>query len=97
MHLWVGFHNNEIFVAILTEIIPYPRHKICRIITTATKTGHDFDEWSPIMYEQVKQYALSEGCVAFEAWVRKGLARKLDWDHEYSVVYKVLNRNKEVL
>ena len=39
MHLWVGFHNNEIFVALLTEIIPYPRHKICRIILQQHKLG----------------------------------------------------------
>ena len=23
-----------------------------------------------------------------EAWTRKGLAKKLDWDHEYSVITK---------
>ena len=49
------------------------------------------------MFQNVEEFALSEGCVALEAWCRKGLARKLDWDHEHSVVYKVLNRNKEVL
>ena len=97
MHLWVGFDNNEIFVALLTEIIDYPRHKICRIITTATQTGHDFDEWYPTMFDNVEKFALSEGCIALEAWCRKGLARKLDWDHEHSVVYKVLNRKQEVL
>ena len=97
MHLWVGFQDNKIFTAIVTEFINYPRHKICRIITTATETGHDLDEWYPTMLEHVGEFALSEGCVALEAWCRKGLARKLDWDHEHSVVYKVLNRNKEVL
>jgi hypothetical protein len=95
MQLWLGFHNNEVFVAVLTEIITYPRHKVCRIITTATQTGHDFDEWSPTMYKHVEDYALSQGCAAFEAWVRKGLVRKLkDWDHEYSVIYKVIKRNE---
>ena len=97
MHLWVGFQNNQIFTAIVTEFINYPRHKICRIITTATETGHDLDEWYPTMLEHVGEFALSEGCVALEAWCRKGLARKLDWDHEHSVVYKVLKPNTEVL
>ena len=97
MHLWVGFQDNQIFTAIVTEIIHYPRHKICRIITTATETGHDLDEWYPTMLKHVEEFALSEGCVALEAWCRKGLARKLDWDHEHSVVYKVIKRNTEVL
>ena len=97
MHLWVGFQNNKIFTAIVTEIINYPRHKICRIITTATETGHDLDEWYPTMLKHVGEFALNEGCVALEAWWRKGLARKLDWDHEHSVVYKVLKPNTEVL
>ena len=97
MQLWVGFDNNEVFVAILTEIITYPRHKVCRVITTATKTGHDFDEWWDTMYHAVEQFALSQGCAAFEAWVRKGLARKLKWDNEYSVIYKALKYNPEVL
>ena len=92
MHLWVGFQDNKIFTAIVTEIINYPRHKICRIITTATETGHDLDEWYPTMLKHVEEFALGEGCVALEAWCRKGLARKLDWDHEHSVVYKVLKQ-----
>jgi len=98
MNLWVGFDDNHrIFVAVLTEIISYPRHKICRVITTATATGHDFDEWFPTMYGIIEKFALSKGCSAFEAWVRKGLARKLKWDHEYSVIYKVLKYKPEVL
>ena len=97
MHLWVGFQDNQIFTAIVTEFINYPRHKICRIITTATETGHDLDEWYPTMLKHVEEFALNEGCVALEAWCRKGLARKLDWDHEHSVVYKVIKRNTEVL
>ena len=97
MHLWVGFQDNQIFTAIVTEIIHYPRHKICRIITTATETGHDLDEWYPTMLKHVEEFALNEGCGALEAWCRKGLARKLDWDHEHSVVYKVLKPNTEVL
>ena len=88
MHLWVGFQDNKIFTAIVTEFINYPRHKICRIITTATQTGHDFDEWYPTMFQNVEEFALSEGCVALEAWCRKGLARKLDWEHNYTVINK---------
>ena len=97
MQLWVGFHNNEVFVAVLTEIITYPRHKICRVITTATESGHHFDEWWDVMYNTIERFALSRGCAAFEAWVRKGLVRKLKWDHEYSVIYKVLKYKTEVL
>ena len=28
------------------------------------------------------------GCNALEAWCRKGLARKLDWEHNYTVIVK---------
>ena len=97
MHLWVGFKDKAVFTAVIVEVIKYPRHKICRIITTATASGHEFDAWYPTMFKNVEKWALSQGCIAFEAWCRKGLARKLKWDHEHAVIYKVLNSNKEVI
>ena len=38
--LWVGFEQESIFTAVVTEVINYPRHKILRIITFATQTGY---------------------------------------------------------
>ena len=82
---------------VIVEVIKYPRHKICRIITAATESGHELDAWYPTMFKNVEKWALSQDCVAFEAWCRKGLARKLKWDHEHAVIYKVLKPNKEVI
>ena len=95
--LWIGIENNSIFSALVSEVINYPRHKILRIITYATITGHGMDEWYESMLEPVEDFARSKGCSALEAWCRKGLTRKLDWDHTYAVVYKRIKPKLEVL
>ncbi len=86
--LWVGFQDDQIFTALITEIIRYPRHNVLRIITFATQTGHDMDIWYSGIMDLLEQYGKVQGCTGIEAWCRKGLARKLDWDHEYAVVFK---------
>jgi|TARA_R100001082_G_C4302706_1_gene133150 hypothetical protein len=96
-NLWVGLENNDIFSAMITEVISYPRHKILRIITYATVTGHGMDEWYDGMIEKLEDFGRAKGCVGLEAWCRKGFTRKLDWDHTYAVVYKRIKPKLEVL
>ena len=88
--LWIGVDDNELFLASLTEIVPYPQHSVLRIITCATKTGYDLDSWYLKNLNQIEQFGLINGCVALEAWARKGLAAKLNWEHEYSVITKTI-------
>ena len=94
--LWVGFDADNparLATAVVTEVIPYPRHRILRIHTWATDTGYDFDVWYQPIVNQLEYYAKSIDCVALEAWCRKGLAKKLKWYNEYSVVVKPINYN----
>ena len=42
--LWIGF-DTDIFLAILTEVVHYPKNKVLRIIAFSTKTGHDMNVW----------------------------------------------------
>ena len=86
--LWVGFDRDDVASAAVSEIIPYPRHRILRVHTWATVTGHDFDIWYPQIIISLEKFAKLTECVALEAWCRKGLARKLDWENEYSVIVK---------
>lgn len=87
--LWIGIDDNGLFLTLLTEIVPYPQHSVVRIITFATKTGHDMDSWYHNL-NQIEQFGLINGCIALEAWTRKGLAEKLNWDYEYAVITKTI-------
>ena len=86
--LWVGTNDDdEIFCAATTEIIGYPRKNVFRIVTFATKSGHDYEIWKDFIHT-IEDCAIVCECTSIEAWVRKGLARKLKWEHEYSVITK---------
>jgi len=86
-HLFIGYDNDEILSALVGEIIPYPQKKTFRIITWSTKSGHDYESWIDL-FDTIEYFAKSKGCDSIEAWTRKGLARKLKWDNEYSVITK---------
>ena len=86
--LWVGFTKDSIATALITEIITYPRHRILRVHTWATDTGHDFNIWYEPSLKALENFAGMLECSALEAWCRKGLARKLDWENEYSVIVR---------
>lgn len=85
--LWLGMKDGEIFCSGVTEIITYPRKRVLRIITFATKSGHDYKHWKDFI-EVIEGFGVRHGCSAIEAWTRKGLAKKLKWDNEYSVITK---------
>lgn len=85
--LWLAAENNDITAAGTTEFSVYPRKKILRIVLFASATGRDFDAFEPFL-EQVEAYGVAHGCTDVEAWVRKGFARKLKWDHEYCIISK---------
>ena len=86
--LWLGASDdNEILAAGTTQVVVYPSKKVLRIILFATKSGRDLELFKPLLEEVIK-YGISYGCSGIEAWVRKGFARKLKWDHEYSIISK---------
>ena len=85
--LWIGINKKKLFCAGITEIITYPQKKVLRIITFSTKPGYHYDLWKDFIYI-LEDYGKHFKCSSIEAWARKGLARKLKWDHEYSVITK---------
>ncbi len=74
--LWIGIKNDTIFCAGTTEVVNYPQKKILRIITFASKTGHDYELWKDFA-DTLENFGTKIGCSSLEAWTRKGLAKKL--------------------
>lgn len=92
IQLWLISREKRIFGAITTEIVVYPQRKHCRIITLA---GNDFESWVPLADTILDAWAAEQGCVAMEAYVRKGFVSKLaplGYRHKYSVVVKGLSK-----
>ena len=91
--LWIGF-DTDIFLAILTEVVHYPKNKVLRIIASSTKTEHDMN----VLYHHLsvlEEFALVCECTTLEAWTRKGLAEKLKWEHEYAVISKSIKPKQQ--
>ena len=87
--LFIGVEAQEIMLALVGEIIIYPQKRVFHITTWSTKTGHDYEQWMQ-HWDVIEDFARLQGCTLISAWTRKGLAKKLNWTHEYSVVTKNL-------
>ena len=85
--LWIGLHNNEIKSALVCEATQLPRAKILQIHIWATKSGYDYEPWMK-HFGSIEDYGRENGCSIIEVTVRKGLAKKLNWKHTYSVLTK---------
>ena len=91
LELWVGVDEDseDILCALLTEIVAYPNKTVLRILTFATESGLDLDLWMECL-PVLEAFAVHMKCDALEAWTRKGLAKKLNWEHEYSIITKTI-------
>jgi hypothetical protein len=90
VQLWLVSEGSRIVAAITTEIINYPRRRHCRIITLA---GSRAAEWTEQADTIISAWAREQGCVALEAFVRKGYVPvliKQGFTHKYSAVIKPL-------
>ncbi len=92
--LWVGVTESKITCTGLTEIIHYPQNKILRIVTFATDSGQDLNIWQNHLHV-VEEFGVACGCNRLEAWTRKGLAEKLQWEHEYAVITKEIKPKQQ--
>ena len=87
-YLFVGLNNERaIHSALVGEVIDYPRKRVFRVITWSTKSGRGYNDWVPLL-SSIEYFAKQAECNSIEAWARKGLAKKLKWDNEYSVITK---------
>ena len=90
-HLWVGLQDGDdkIHMALVTEFIG---HQTLYINTWATSTGYNFSDWYPLI-TTVDEFGRENGCTTIEATVRRGLAKKLKWDYQYTVCTRSLKQN----
>ena len=87
--LFIGVEADEIMSALVGEIMIYPQKRVFHITIWANKTGHDYEQWIQL-WDVIEDFARLQDCTLISAWTRKGLAKKLNWTHEYSVVTKEL-------
>ena len=89
MQLWVVMDmlDNKPVMAGCTEIVNYPRKKICRAVVLG---GNHIEEWMSHV-KGIEEWARTKGCDHMDAFVRKGLAKKMakiDYKQEYVVLGK---------
>lgn len=87
MQLWIAVDEGEILASMITQIIPYPRKTVLRVISIG---GDDMDKWIHNL-PLVENWALEMGCSSLELWGRKGWLKILkDWECSYHVLTKDL-------
>jgi len=79
--------DKEIIAVMVTQIIPYPKKKVLRVIAIA---GEDMDRWFHFL-PAIEEWAMELGCTSLEAWGRKGWLKVLkDWKCSYHILTKDL-------
>ena len=87
MQLWIALDDGDIIASMVSQIIPYPRKQILRIIAIA---GKGVEQWMQFL-PMVEDWALSVGCTSLECWGRKGWLKVLkDWKCSYHIITKDL-------
>ena len=91
MQLWVVMDmlEDKPVMAGCTEIVNYPRKKVCRAVVLG---GDSIVEWMKHV-EGIEEWARTKDCDHMDAFVRKGLAKKMakiDYKQEYVVLGKDL-------
>jgi len=90
MQLWVIVEGREITACGVTQILNYPRKKVCLMLLVS---GRDFHKWSDKL-DEIGKWASDIGCTSFEAFCRPGWKRVLkDWEEINTVMRKPINEN----
>tara|TARA_R100000781_G_scaffold76929_1_gene47694 strand:- start:114 stop:524 length:411 start_codon:yes stop_codon:yes gene_type:complete len=84
--LWIVVDEQDIESVCFGEFTEYPNTKGFHIHGWATKSGYKFDEVMETFNDSVVNFARINGCNFIEAKVRKGLAKKLNWNDTHSYV-----------
>ena len=87
MQLWLAVEGKELLASMVTQIIPYPRKRVLRIISIG---GDGMERWLGYI-PLIEDWALSMGCTSLECWGRKGWLKVLkDWKCSYHIITKDL-------
>ena len=85
MQLWFSVEDRQVTAAMVTQIIPYPRKKVLRILSIG---GEGMARWMK-HFPMIEKFAKQIGCSSIEAWGRKGWLRALpDWKCSYHIFTK---------
>ena len=88
MQLWIVFDSEaNIKAVVTTEIINYPKKKVCRVVTLG---GQEIDDWLHSI-TVIEAWAEENGCHAMETFCRKGFIKKLE-HYGYEQTYTVLGK-----
>lgn len=79
MQLWVVLRGDELRGIILTQVVVWPRVKVCCLFGVA---GYGVREWLHVR-EQLRQWGREQGCAVMEVSGRHGWQRLLP-DYELS-------------
>jgi|TARA_R110000744_G_scaffold44832_2_gene99839 hypothetical protein len=89
MQLWVVYdEEKQIKCALTTEVIEYPRKKVCRIVSLG---GRNLDEWVERWLDILERWAEENDCDSIETYCRKGFIKKLE-KFGYTNTYTVLGK-----
>lgn len=82
MQLWLALEGEEILGLCTTEIVRYPRKKVCAVRMC---TGKDYNKWKHFI-KNIEDWARISGCTAMETQCRQGWARVFK-DYEQTHVF----------
>lgn len=91
IQLWLIAEGERVIGACTTEIVVYPQRKHCRVVTLG---GTKAPEWTSLLDTILAAWAKEQGCVAMEAFVRKGYVPVLG-KYGYKPKYTALVREIE--
>ena len=92
MQLWLLIVNDEVACVAVTQIIPYPKKNVLRILALG---GEPFvwKKYWEFALSKIEDFAMEMGCTSLEAWTRRAFLKILkDWKSSYSVITKDLTK-----
>lgn len=89
MQLWNAIEDNIVHAIGVTEIVNFPRKKVCRILAA---TGENYEVWGPLI-AKIEEWAKNIGCETCEPVVRSSrvkLLKKLGYITTHAIMEKQL-------
>jgi hypothetical protein len=90
MQLWIARREDAVVAALVTEIVVYPRRKVCRFVLMGGADGQR-EVWLPWL-SLLEAWARAEGCDLVEIYGRPGWARLVRHDRRRVVLERTLSR-----
>jgi len=90
MQLWILVDHSQPLCIAVTQIIPYPKKRVLRIIAMGGEPWQWKKHYQSAL-SRIEDFALEMGCTTLEAWTRRAFLKIMkDWKSSYSVITKDL-------